>query len=146
METTTGAPAGADDAQLQSLKDTALKDALRSVDDAAKQLTSLSGLISGVYFSVVSFAKMSAGTAQMPNHTLFLVPMALWLGTLLAAVLALTPRAQAYDARTAAEAQELSRRAIRAKQRWLQVSLGCFVVSLLALGGVLWAVLAATPS
>lgn len=143
METTMSTQAGADDAQWQSLKDTALKDALRSVDDAAKQLTSLSGLISGVYFGVVSFAKTSAGTAQMPNHMLFLIPMALWLGTLLGAVLALVPRAQAYDARTPAEAQELSRRAVLAKQRWLRVSLGCFVVSLLALGGVLWAVLTA---
>lgn len=143
MDKMTGASAEADQAQLQSIQDAALKDALSSVEGTAKQLTTLSGLISGIYFGAVSFAKMSPGMAPMPNRVLLLVPMALWLGTLLGAVLALAPRTQPFDARTPAQVRELSMRVVGAKQRWLRVSLGCFVVSLLALGAVLWAVVSA---
>ena len=143
METTTHTPASTDDAEWQAVLDATIKDSLHAVDDAAKQLTSLSGLISGVYFGAVSLTKMSAGAAPMPNRALFLVPMALWLGTLLGAVLALAPRTPATDARTRAEAREASRRLVRTKHRWLMVSLGFFVVSLIALGAVLWAVLGA---
>ncbi len=143
MEATTDTPTRADDAEWQAVLDAALRDSLHAVDDAAKQLTSLSGLVSGVYFGAVSIARTSAGAASLPNRLLFLLPMALWLGTLLGAVLALVPRVDASEARTLAEARQSSRRLLRTKHRWLQVSLGFFAVSLIALGAVLWAVLGA---
>ena len=123
--------------------DARLKDALRSIEDTSKQLASLSGLVSGVYFGAVSVTKMSAPAAPTPSRMLFLIPMVFWLGTLLGAVLALVPRLPSHPTRSPLEAQESFKRIIMAKNRWLQVALICFAISLVALAGVLYAVLSA---
>jgi hypothetical protein len=119
------------------LMDAFLKDELRSIEDTAKQLISLSSLISSIYFGTLSFAKMSGAAARMPNLMLALLPMLFWLVTLLLSVLALAPRTPASGA------NEGLARLIGSKQRYLRISLACFVVSILALIGVLGAVLAA---
>lgn len=132
-----GAPPSQEDLKWLELMDNAHKDSLKSIDDAAKQIIGLSGIISSIYYGAVALSKLSAASLQGGNRVLFIAPVVLWLASLVAAVLALIPRAYSYNPYSPDEAREAYQRVVAAKDRRLKIALWLFVASIIALVGAL---------
>ncbi len=133
-----GAPPGQQDLKWLELMDTARKDSLAAIEEAAKQLIGLDGIISGIYFGAVALAKLSPAALGAANRILFIAPVVLWLGSLVAAVLALVPRAYTYNPYSPDEARDTYARLTGTKDRRLQIALWLFVASIVALVLALW--------
>jgi len=134
-----GRPPGAEEMKWLELMDAARKDSLRAIEEAAKQLIGLDGLISGIYFGAFAFTDLSG--LQDASHFIFMAPVVLWLASLVAAVLALTPRAYAYNPHSPDEARDTYNQLVAMKDRRLKIALWIFVASIVALVAALWAYL-----
>lgn len=133
-----GKPPNSADLKWLALMDKAREGSLDALDESAKQLIGLDGLISGIYFGAVAFAKLAPGILTEPNRVWLLAPVVLWLASLIAAVLALTARAYAYNPNSPDDARLVYERIARTKHVRLLIALWCFVASIVALGWVLW--------
>ena len=133
-----GIPPSQEDLKYLELMDAARKDSLRAIEDAAKQLIGLNGIISGIYYGAVAFSKLSAAALAGNNRIIFLAPVLLWLASLIVAVLALIPRAYAYNPYSPDEAKETYTRLVATKDLRLKIALWLFVASILALAVALW--------
>lgn len=133
-----GAAPSAEDLKYLELMDAARKDSIRAIEDAAKQLIGLDGIISGIYFGAVAFSKLSATNLVGYNRYVFLAPVVLWLASLIVAVLALIPRAYAYNPYSPDEARETFTRVVALKHARLVMALWLFVASVIALMLALW--------
>jgi hypothetical protein len=141
-----GAPPQAEDTQWLAMMDDLRKRSLTSIEETAKQLIGLDGLISGIYFGAVVFSDLPAAAAQpAASRALFLAPVVLWLASLVAAVLVLAPRAYAYNPHSPGEARDAYERIIGTKHARLKAALWLFVASLVALAAVLWVYLGLAP-
>ena len=134
-----GQPPDSEDLKWLELMDAARKDSLRSIEEAAKQLIGLDGLISGIYFGAFAFTDLS--NLQAGSRILFIAPVVLWLASLVMSVLALTPRAYAYNPHSPDEARKVYTRLVAVKDRRLKIALWIFVASIVALVIALWAYL-----
>ena len=83
-----GTPPSQEDLKWLELMDNARKESLKSIEDAAKQMIGLNGIISGIYYGAVTFSKLSYTSLQGGNRVLFIAPVVLWLASLTVAVLA----------------------------------------------------------
>jgi hypothetical protein len=137
-----GTPPSADDLKWLELMDAARKDSLRSIEDAAKQLIGLDGIISGIYYGAVTFSKLPPAALAGTNRVVFAAPVALWLVSLVAAVLVLMPRAYAYNPHSPDEARDAYTRIVATKDTRLKIALWLFVASIIALLVALWQYLA----
>lgn len=133
-----GAPPSDADLHWLKLMQAAREQSLAALDEGAKQLIGLDGLISGIYFGAVTFAQLPASVLSDANRVLFLAPVVLWLASLVAAILTLIPRAYRYNPQSPDEARAAYQRIVQTKDRRLQVALGFFAASLVALVVVLW--------
>ena len=134
-----GQPPSPEDLKWLELMDAARKDSLRSIEEAAKQLIGLDGLISGIYFGAFAFTDLSG--LRDDTRLLFIAPVVLWLASLVMSVRALMPRAYAYNPHSPDEAREVYMRLVAVKDRRLKIALWIFVASIVALVIALWAYL-----
>lgn len=124
--------------------------ALGRVEEAARQLVGLTGGLQGLYFAVFTLGRLGD---RIPAALLwlFLVPVGLWLASLLCATLVFVPRARA-----GADLNQVSERAwieirdtyvgtLAKKLRWLHWGHGLLVGSFLAVA-LLLGVLVAQPA
>ena len=133
-----GMPPNPDDLKWLDLMDAARKDSLRSIEDAAKQLIGLNGIISGIYYGAVTFSKLPAAALAGANRIVFAAPVALWLVSLVVAVLVLMPRAYAYNPHSPDEARDAYTRIVTTKDTRLKIALWLFIASIVALLVALW--------
>ena len=141
-----GRPPAKQDLRWLTLMDEARKGSLAAIDEAAKQLIGLDGLISGIYFGAVALSNLPAAIAAMAvNRVIFLAPVALWLASLVAAVLVLTPKTYSYNPNSPEEARDTYLAIVATKHGRLKVALGLFVASIVALAFALWMYLNLVP-
>ena len=128
-----GMPPSQEDLKWLELMDAARRDSLRSIEDAAKQLIGLDGIISGIYYGAVTFSNLPPAALVGANRIVFAAPVALWLISLIAAVLVLMPRAYAYNPHSPDDARDAYTRIVATKDTRLKVALWLFVASIIAL-------------
>ncbi|MBX7215131.1 MAG: hypothetical protein K1X39_14055 [Thermoflexales bacterium] len=122
------------------------KRSLQSIEETAKQLIGLDGVISGIYFGAVAIGGLPAVVVSSPLHrVLYIAPVALWLLSLVLAVLVLLPRTYSYNVHSPDDARATYGSLISTKHRRLLASLVVFVLSLAALLIALWEYMALVP-
>ncbi len=120
------------------------KDAVKTVEDAAKQLIALVTLLSGLYFHAITFSQLPKGAALnvagllFDMKVLFVGPLAVWVLCLLAATLVLIPRRYMLSPYAPDEAESVVEQALAQKYRWLRVALVLLILSLLWLVAAAW--------
>jgi hypothetical protein len=67
--------------------------AINKSEEAARQLITLTSLLSTIYFGIASFNEVLKQTVSGPFVLLFALPLPLWLGSLFFAVRVIVPRA-----------------------------------------------------
>jgi hypothetical protein len=67
--------------------------AINKSEEAAKQLITLTSLLSTIYFGIASFNEALKQTVSGPFALLLVLPLPLWLGSLLFATRVIVPRA-----------------------------------------------------
>ena len=135
-DTIRGAPPSAEDARALELMDAARRDSLGALERTAEQLIGLDGLISGIYFGAFALGKLPK--LDVGARVLFLAPVALWLASLVCAVLVLMPRAYAYNPHEPDEARQVYANLVRTKDTRLKLALWLFVASVAMLMISLW--------
>ncbi len=132
-----GKPPSSDSLKWLTLMEQAREKSLETIDDAAKQLIGLDGLISGIYFGAVTFANIAPAVLNPWSGALLLAPVALWLASLIFGVLTIAPGKYPYNPHSPDDARETYEQIVQTKYRRLQIALWLFVASILALGAAL---------
>lgn len=114
----------------------ARKDALKTVDEAARQIIGLVTLLSGLYFAAISFGQVPKGVPGL--RLLFVAPIALWALSLAAAVAVFAPRQRELSPYSPDEAEAAFLDVLRAKRRWFFTALVLLLVSLAVLVVAAW--------
>jgi|SRR5581483_5731230 hypothetical protein len=105
-----------------------------TIDEAAKQLIGLDGLISGIYFGAVTFANIKPAVLNPWTGALLLAPILLWFVSLIFAVLTIAPGKYPYNPHSPDDSRRQYENILARKYRLLQIALWLFVTSVLALG------------
>lgn len=121
------------------------KDSLKRVEESARQLIALVTLLSGLYFTAISFGQVPKGVSvsltaglQVSVQVLFIGPLVLWMVCLLLASLALFPRREMVSPYEPDDVEQLVLRALAHKYRLLKAGLLLLVVSLGWLAVAAW--------
>jgi hypothetical protein len=115
-----------------------LVQAATKLEDAAKQLVTLTGALQGLYFAVLVMGDLQRRVGQSPLILFVLLPVGLWLAGMACATLVFVPRvrmeADLDDRRERAwmDLRESYRVTVERKRRWLHWAHGLLVVSFAA--------------
>jgi hypothetical protein len=88
----------APDPNLKFWKDTAkglLGESIKSIEETAKQIIGVAGILEGLYFHAIAYSDVRGKLGSGWLIPLYLSPLALWLVSLLAALLVFFPRTYA---------------------------------------------------
>ena len=114
-----------------------VRDSLGTIDEAARQVIGVDGVLTGLYFHAIAYSDLRGGVRGW-QMTLYVAPLVLLLVSLLAAVLVYFPDRYRVNIASSEAARLVYERVVRSKLRLLKVaSLGL----VLGVGGVLLAVL-----
>ena len=135
----------APDPNLKFWKDTAkglLGESIKSIEETAKQIIGVAGILEGLYFHAVAYSDIRGKLGSGWLVPLYLLPLALWLVSLLAALLVFFPRAYASNISSWRESKEAFERIVTWKHAALKVAGGFLVLGALALFAAMGAYLA----
>ncbi len=122
---------------IQKIKDLQ-NESITSLEEVAKQMIGLDGIISGIYFGAITFSK-SAQNARSPlEKIIFLTPVVFWFFSLLASVMVIAPRRYQLNPYSPKSAQEIYERIISTKRLCLSIALWMFVFSMLSVAVALY--------
>lgn len=108
-------------------------ESIASIEEVAKQLIGLDGIISGIYFGAISFSQLTQNIPNIWERLALTIPIVFWLFSLLAAVITITPREYHLNPNKPVEAKNTYNKIIRAKRLFLSIALWLFVLSIGAL-------------
>ncbi|MBI4670112.1 MAG: hypothetical protein HY741_00375 [Chloroflexi bacterium] len=129
-----GKPPSSESVKWLALMESARDKSLETIDEAAKQLIGLDGLISGIYFGAVTFANLKPAVLNPLSGALLLAPIGLWFLSLIFAVLTIAPGKYPYNPHSPDDARRQYENIVERKYRRLQIALWLFVASVAALG------------
>ncbi len=129
-------PYASDSLDWSDLVASAERDSLKAIEDGAKQLVGLNGLISGIYYGALSFAKLPSASLDLWHRLLFIAPVVFWLASLIAAVSVQIPAI--YSHQPDDEPRATFEHIVKTKHRRLVIALWLFVFSVLMLTAALW--------
>jgi hypothetical protein len=132
-----GKPPGSESVKWLALMESARDKSLETIDEAAKQLIGLDGLISGIYFGAVTFANIKPDVLNPWSGALLLAPIGLWFLSLIFAVLTLAPGKYPYNPHSPDDARRQYEKILAHKYLFLQIALWLFVASVAALGAAM---------
>ena len=124
----------APDPNLQFWKDTAkglLGESIKSIEETAKQIIGVAGILEGVYFHAIAYSDIRGQLGGVGPLLLYLLPLLLWLVSLLAALLVFFPRAYDTNISSWRESKAFFERVVTYKHNMLKIA-GLF----LALGAL----------
>ena len=106
---------------------------IATIEDAAKQLIAVNSLLEGIYFHAIAFSDVkpvltSGGTAAM-----YLAPIALWLLSLVFAVLTLSPKSYTININSSRDSKERFEEIVSKKHGMLRISELFLILSFAAL-------------
>ena len=85
----------APDPNLKFWKDTAkglLGESIKSIEETAKQIIAIAAILEGLYFHAIAFSDIRGWLGGVAALIVYLLPLLLWLVSLLAALLVFFPR------------------------------------------------------
>jgi hypothetical protein len=124
----------APDPNLKFWKDTAkglLGESIKSIEETAKQIIGVAGILEGLYFHAIAYSDIRGQLGSVGPLLLYLLPLLLWLVSLLAALLVFFPRAYASNISSWRESKAAFERIVTYKHTMLKIA-GLF----LALGAL----------
>ncbi len=132
-----GKPPGSESVKWLGLMESAREKSLETIDEAAKQLIGLDGLISGIYFGAVTFSNIQPAVLNPLSGALLLAPILLWFVSLIFAVLTIAPGKYPYNPHSPDDARRQYENILAHKYRFMQIALWLFVASIAALSAAL---------
>ncbi len=114
-----------------------VRDSLGTIDEAARQVIGVDGVLAGLYFHAIAYSDLRGGVRGW-LVALYVAPLVLLLVSLLAAVLVYFPDRYRVNIASSEAARQVYERVVESKLRLLKVALLGLV---LGVGGVLLAVL-----
>jgi len=117
---------------------------IKSLEEAARQLITITGFLEGVYFAVISFTDVR----RIHNdwaHLSFVLPIGLWLVCILFASLVFVPRNYPIDRRTPDSIREAYERIVHFKRVRLLIAYWILVGSFAVLLANVWIYLKYVP-
>ncbi|MDH4137799.1 MAG: hypothetical protein OEW09_13950 [Anaerolineae bacterium] len=135
----------APDPNLQFWKDTAkglLGESIKSIEETAKQIIGVAGILEGLYFHAIAYSDIRGQLGGVGPLLLYLLPLLLWLVSLLAALLVFFPRAYASNISSWRESKAAFERIVTYKHTMLKIAGLFLVLGALALFATMGAYLA----
>lgn len=126
----------APDPNIKFWKDTAkelLGESIKSIEETAKQIIGVAGILEGLYFHAIAYSDVRGKLGSGWLVLLYLLPLASWLVSLLAALLVFFPRAYASNISSWRESKVTFERIVTWKHTALKVAGGFLVLGTLAL-------------
>jgi hypothetical protein len=106
----------------------AVKGSAQSIDETAKQIIAVVGILEGLYFHAITFSTIR-GTINSPLTALaYIAPLIFWLFSLIAASFVFVPRAYQININSSDAAKRLYEDVVRRKYFFLMFSLVWMVV------------------
>jgi hypothetical protein len=115
-----------------------VKNSATSVEETAKQLITVIGILEGLYFHAITFGDLKGKITELLPLLTYLSPLIFWLFALIAASLVLFPRAYTLNINSSEAAKKLHEEAIPRKYLFLVLSLVWMVIGMLFLIIALW--------
>ena len=135
----------APDPNLQFWKDTAkglLGESIKSIEETAKQIIGVAGILEGLYFHAIAYSDIRGQLGGVGPLLLYLLPLLLWLVSLLAALLVFFPRAYASNISSWRESKAAFERIVTYKHTMLKIAGLFLLLGALALFATMGAYLA----
>jgi hypothetical protein len=110
-----------------------VEDSIGSLDEAAKQLVGVAGILAGLYVNAIAFSNLHGKGTSGWLLVLYTAPIALLLLTLVAALLVFFPGRYSINIHSSQASQLIYERILTRKRRILAVSAVCLVFSLSAI-------------
>ncbi|MFB0533824.1 MAG: hypothetical protein ACETWR_02465 [Anaerolineae bacterium] len=126
----------APDPNLKFWKDTAkglLGESIKSIEETAKQVIGVAGILEGLYFHAIAYSDVRGKLGSGWLVLLYLIPLAFWLVSLLAALLVFFPRAYESNISSWRESKTAFERIVTWKHNALKVAGGFLILGALAL-------------
>jgi len=107
-------------------------ESVSTIEDVAKQLIVVNSLLEGIYFHAITFSEvkpvLTGGIAAI-----YLAPIALWLLSLVFAVLTLSPKSYKININSSRDSKERFKEIVSKKHGLLKISESFLIVSFVAL-------------
>ena len=135
----------APDPNIKFWKDTAkglLGESVKSIEETAKQIIGVAGILEGLYFHAIAYSDIRGQFRGVGPLLLYLLPLLLWLVSLLAALLVFFPRAYASNISSWRESKAAFERIVTYKHTMLKIAGLFLVLGALALFAAMGAYLA----
>ncbi len=117
-----------------------VKDSIKTVDEAAKQVMGVAGIMEGLYFHAIAFSDLR-GTASGGELFVYLAPIALLLFSLLAALAVFLPDRSRVNVRSSEASRKVYEQTLKAKLLALRLASGFMAVGVVAVFVAVWAYL-----
>lgn len=101
------------------------------VEDTAKQFVVVTGLLQGIYFHAIAFSDMKG--AEGYSILIYLVPLVLWLLSLIFAVMVLLRKRYEININSTSNSKEIFEEIVKIKYRYIRISGFFLVLSFVAL-------------
>jgi hypothetical protein len=135
----------APDPNLKFWKDTVrglLGESIKSIEETAKQIIGVAGILEGLYFHAIAYSDIRGQLGGVGSLLLYLLPLLLWLVSLLAALLVFFPRTYASNISSWRESKAAFERIVTYKHAMLKIAGLFLTLGALALFAAMGAYLA----
>ena len=119
-----------------------LGESIKSIEETAKQIIGVAGILEGLYFHAIAYSDIRGQLGGVGPLLLYLLPLLLWLVSLLAALLVFFPRAYASNISSWRESKAAFERIVAYKHAMLKIAGLFLVLGALALFAAMGAYLA----
>ena len=99
-----------------------LRDSLKTLDETARQVIGVAGVLEGLYFHAIAYGDLRGAALTGAEWLVYLAPIVLLLLSLFFALLVFYPTVQPYDLRAWEAAKIIHERAKKAKLRMLRLA------------------------
>ena len=110
-----------------------VKGSVTSIEETAKQLIGITGILEGLYFHAITFADLRGQVTELLPTLAYLAPLIFWTFGLIAAGLVFFPRMHRMNLNSSDEAKRMHENAVRRKYLFLMLSLVWLVVGAVGL-------------
>ena len=110
-----------------------VKTSAATIEETAKQLIGITGILEGLYFHAITFADLRGKVTGLLPLLAYLAPLIFWTFSLIAAGLVFFPRMYAMNLNSSEAAKAMYEDAVRRKYWCLVFALGWLVVGALGL-------------
>ncbi|MGB2697031.1 MAG: hypothetical protein WBD28_04125 [Candidatus Zixiibacteriota bacterium] len=105
-----------------------IKESIKSIEDAAKQIIVVAGILEGIYFHAITYSDIR-GSLTTIHGIFYLAPLALWLISIFFAIRIFSPRVYETNIASSRESKETFTKVVEHKHRNLRISQKILVVS-----------------